>query len=142
MARAPLINDITTDFQRPPVYWVKPPKRPEYNAAKYRKPTEEGYPDLKNLALDFPPDVVYSRVQALVAARGWRIAARDEAAFRIHAVAITPLMRFRDDVLVEVRPGARPGTSEVAMRSKSRLGRGDFGANAKRIRTFFADLQR
>ena len=142
MSRPPLINDITTDFERPPVYWVKPPKRPTYNAAKYRQPAEQGYPDLKNLSLALPPDVVFARVVALVQSRGWGIAARDEEGFRIQAIAITPLLRFRDDVLVEVRPGERAGTSTVAMRSKSRLGRGDFGANAKRIRAFLADLQR
>ncbi len=49
------------------------------------------------------------------------------------------MLRFKDDVLVEVRP--HPGGSEVAMRSKSRVGKGDLGANAKRIRAFLAALR-
>jgi uncharacterized protein (DUF1499 family) len=35
----------------------------------------------------------------------------------------------------------RAGGSRIDMRSKSRDGRGDIGANAQRIRDFFATLQ-
>jgi hypothetical protein len=42
--------------------------------------------------------------------------------------------------VVEVRP-RDDGGSTVAMRSKSRLGKGDLGANARRIRAFLADLR-
>jgi len=140
--RAPLINDITTDVERPPLYWVRPPQRPAYDAVTFRAPTERAYGDLKNLALPVPPEAAYRRVLALVRARGWTLAAQDDAGRRVQAIAVTPLLRFRDDVVIEVRGGARDGESAVAMRSKSRLGQGDLGANARRIRAFFADLQR
>jgi uncharacterized protein (DUF1499 family) len=60
----------------------------------------------------------------------------------VQAVAVTRLLRFRDDVVVEVREDATGRASIVAMRSKSRLGTSDFGANAGRIREFFRDLRR
>jgi uncharacterized protein (DUF1499 family) len=90
---------------------------------------------------------VFAAVEALVAGRGWAVAARAEGAvgrdaqpWRLQAVATTALLRFKDDVVVEVRP-RDDGGSTVAMRSKSRLGKGDLGANARRIRAFLADLR-
>lgn len=142
MARYPRINDITTDVERPPVYWLQPPRCGTYDAGRFRARTERAYGDLRNLALPVAPDVVYRRVLDLVQARGWRVVGRDDAGHRVQAVAVTPLMRFRDDVIVDVRPGETASSSTVAMRSKSRLGTSDFGANARRIRAFFADLQR
>jgi uncharacterized protein (DUF1499 family) len=139
--RVPRINDITTDFDRPPRYLVSPPANPDYDAARFRKRTEEAYSDVTNLVLPEAPDAVFARVLSLIQSRGWRIVAQDPAARRVQVIAITPLLRFRDDVAVEVRADAGRG-SIVAMRSKSRLGKSDLGANAARIRAFFGDLGR
>ncbi len=136
------INDITTDREQPPSYWVRPPVHHVYNAVKFRALTEQVYGDLTNLELATPPEETYRRALDLVRARRWHIAGQDDAGRRVQAVATTPLLRFRDDVIVEVRPASAGGGSVVAMRSKSRLGRIDFGANAQRIRAFFADLAR
>ncbi len=140
--RLPRINDITSDRERPPVFWVRPPTHHAYNALKFRALTDQAYGDLTNLELVVPPAEAYRRVLALIGARRWRAAAQDDTGLRVQAVAITRLLRFRDDVVVEVRPAPAGGGSSVAMRSKSRLGRSDFGANARRIREFFADLPR
>jgi len=138
--RYPLINDITSDRERPPLFWVTPPKHHAYNALKYSGPTDRAYGNLTNLSLPASPAETYRRVLALIQARGWRSVAQDDAGLRVQAVAITPLLRFRDDVVVEVLPEPGGSGSIVAMRSKSRLGKGDLGANARRIREFFADL--
>ena len=56
----------------------------------------------------------------------------------IEATARTPIMGFRDDVVIRVSPtsdGAR-----VDMRSASRYGLYDFGANAARIRSLLEDI--
>lgn len=140
----PRINDISTDREHPPHYLVAPPKHPAYNAERLRGPTERAYPDMRNLALAQPPDAVSAAVAALVAERGWSEAARAPAngdrPWRIQAVAVTTVLRFRDDVVIEVRPGP-DGGSTVAMRSKSRVGQSDLGANARRIRAFLDDLK-
>jgi uncharacterized protein (DUF1499 family) len=68
----------------------------------------------------------------------WEITYEDAAAGIIEGVATTALFRFRDDFVIRIRPdgaGAR-----VDMRSKSRDGRGDLGANAERIRAFLKVL--
>jgi len=58
---------------------------------------------------------------------------------RIEAYARTPIMGFPDDITIRIR--ALPDQARVDVRSASRFGRHDFGANAKRIRQFAAALQ-
>jgi uncharacterized protein (DUF1499 family) len=56
----------------------------------------------------------------------------------IRAEARTLVFRFVDDILIRVLP---EGTgSRVEVRSASRVGRGDFGQNARNIRVFFQEL--
>lgn len=144
----PLINDISSDRERAPVYLVKPPSEPAYDAARLAAVTAGAYGDLVNLESPRPPAEVFAAVEALVGERGWRVraralgnaAAQPPAPWRLQALAVTSMLRFKDDLAIEVRP--RPeGGAVVAMRSKSRLGLSDWGANAKRIRAFFADLR-
>jgi len=79
----------------------------------------------------------------VITKRKWRVVdARPPQAGRrdglIEAVARTPIMGFRDDVVVRVRP-AREG-ARVDIRSASRYGRSDLGANASRIRALIEDI--
>jgi hypothetical protein len=48
-------------------------------------------------------------------------------------------MGFRDDVVVRVT-ALRDGTSRVDVRSASRYGSHDFGANARRVTALLADI--
>jgi hypothetical protein len=59
---------------------------------------------------------------------------RDEASGTIHAryVAVTPRLRFRDDVDVLIIP-VNTHRSLLAVYSRSRIGLSDLGANAARI---------
>jgi uncharacterized protein (DUF1499 family) len=58
----------------------------------------------------------------------------------IQAVATTRVFRFKDDVTVRIRRQA--GKTRVSVRSRSRLGKLDFGQNARNIRAFLAELDR
>jgi uncharacterized protein (DUF1499 family) len=145
-ACGPLINDVTTTPDDPPSFRraaLLPENRgrdmtyPERNISPQRR----AYPDLKPVVRSDSPENAF---EAIVAAAKrmprWRIIAQDAASRVLEAVATTGLMRFKDDVVVEVRP---KGTgSAVHVRSKSRVGKGDLGANAARIRAFFAELSR
>ena len=68
----------------------------------------------------------------------WEVTKEDRGAGVIEAVATTPLMRFKDDVTITV--AADGSQTTVVVRSHSRVGKGDLGANAKRIRKFQEDL--
>jgi uncharacterized protein (DUF1499 family) len=58
----------------------------------------------------------------------------------LQAVARTRVMRFKDDVTVRIR--RREGATEVSVRSRSRIGKADFGQNARNIMAFQAELER
>ena len=60
-----------------------------------------------------------------------RAAVRTGAKARIEAVARTPILGFRDDVVVRIRPD--PDGARIDIRSTSRYGRHDFGTNAARV---------
>jgi len=135
---AVMINDVSSDLEDPPTFLVSPPDRLEYNLERLKKPVSDRYPTLKNQELPVSTAEGFALVRILVHDRGWQVVAEDEAAHRIQAVATTPILRFRDDVIIEVRP--RSGGCTIAMRSKSRVGKSDLGANARRIRKFFEEL--
>lgn len=119
----PPINDISTDLANSSV------------AEQQRK----AYPDIQPLKLPAPPAEVFPRALAAAEAMGWEIVKQDPAAGRIEAVATTTWFGFKDDVLVRIAPAARG--SRLDIRSKSRVGRSDIGANARRIRDYFERLK-
>lgn len=144
-ARAwPLLNDVTTDVDDPPPFVALFPLRAQAGAATaYPGPAtaraqQAAYPDVRPLAVAKPPEAAFAA--ALDAARhlGWTIVAEEPATGRIEAIATTRLLRFNDDVVIRIRPAASGSTVDV--RSASRVGRGDLGANARRIRAFAARM--
>jgi uncharacterized protein (DUF1499 family) len=70
----------------------------------------------------------------------WTVTSADAAAGTIEAVATSRVFRFQDDIAIRVRPEPGGG-SRVDVRSKSRDGKGDIGANAMRIRSFVDALR-
>lgn len=140
----PLINDITTDVDEPPilVYGMGRPAndgRDMVYPESFREQQKAAYPDVKPLHLKEPPDVAFQR--ALAAARehpGWEIDSVNEPSRSFEGVATSRIFGFQDDFVVRVRPDE--SGSVVDMRSKSRDGKGDLGANAARIRSFLEKL--
>ena len=142
----PRINDITTDPVTPPqfVFALTLPANQgrdmAYPGKAFAEQQGSAYPDIGPLLVGLSPDDAFARVEA--AARRmptWEVTRVDPGSHRLEGVATSGIFRFRDDVVVEVR--VREGGSAIQMRSKSRDGKGDLGANAKRIRDFFAQLR-
>lgn len=134
----PRINDVTTTPDQPPRF--KHSKIPDYPKS-FAELQRSGYPDLQPLQTKRSQGDAFRIVlQEAKLMSGWEIEKSDESKNWIEAVAVTSLLRFKDDIVIEIREG-RDG-SEIHMRSRSRVGRSDFGANAKRIREFFSRLQR
>ena len=71
---------------------------------------------------------------------GWELVASDPAAGRIEATDTTFWFGFKDDIVVRVTPD--PAGSRIDVRSVSRVGVGDIGANAARIRKVLEGPQR
>lgn len=131
----PYINDITTDTETPPQFSQPRPYQPHFAELQ-----RIGYPDLKPLELPVPPGQAFAHARAAAQALGWEIVAADESAGRIEALATTFWFGFKDDIVVRIVP---VGTgSRIDVRSRSRVGRSDLGANAGRIRNFFAAINR
>jgi uncharacterized protein (DUF1499 family) len=140
----PPIHDITTDAENPPQFVaLRAVRERTPNGAAYGGPAvaaqqKQSYPDIAPVQLAMPPDRAFARAEAAARALGWDIAAVEPAEGRLEATATTRWFRFKDDVVVRVT--AAPGGSRVDVRSVSRIGRSDLGANAKRIRAFVSKL--
>ncbi len=143
--QVPPIHDITTDTVDPPAFVAlrevraRYPNPSDYPGEEVARQQREAYPDLDTLRLAEPAERGFER--ALDAARemGWEIAAVDPEDGRIEATATTFWYGFRDDVVIRVR--ADNAESLVDVRSVSRVGRSDAGANAQRIRSYLERLE-
>ncbi len=136
----PRINDITTDPTDPPEF-VSAKRDPATRDRDYAYPAgfaeqqRAAYPDLAPIALPVPPAQAYEKAKSAVESLGWHITLADPARGLIEARDTSKLFRFVDDVAIRIRPGT-DGNSRIDIRSKSRDGKGDLGANATRIRNF------
>lgn len=134
------VNDITTTPEKPPQFIeiakLEANKDRDMNyleASKTRQ--QELYQDLSPLPLHGNPESIFKKIVALSKKQSdWNIIRADDANFRLEAVATTALLKFSDDIVIEVRPDGK--NAVVHMRSKSRLGKSDLGANYKRIKAF------
>jgi len=144
MSRWPPIHDITTDVDDPPAFMALLPYRtgsvspPEYDGPAAAAQQQKSYAGLRPLIVSTPPSAVFEAAESLARDNGWQVVAADRGAGRIEAIATTRMMRFKDDVVIRLRPEGEK--TRVDMRSKSRVGVGDLGTNARRIRAFLATL--
>ena len=143
---APRINDFTTSPGNPPRFEAIA-QIPENAGRNMDYPRDFAAIQLGCCAdlasVTFPQAPAEIMTQAVTVARdlfGWEIVAQDAGTGRLEAVSTPALFRFRDDVVIRVEPGPGGG-SVVDVRSKSRDGQGDLGANANRIRAFLGALR-
>jgi len=143
--KVPAIHDITTDLANPPVFVRAAANRKKddhsiaYDGAKVGELQKGAYPDIAPIVTPAPADKAFEASKAVLADMGLEITDADPAQGRVEAVATSMLFGFKDDVVVRVAAAA-DGT-HVDVRSKSRVGRNDFGMNAKRVRTFTAKVR-
>lgn len=143
---APPIHDITTDTDNPPAFVAIIPLRlvdaqnpPEYSGPEAAAAQKQAFPDLQPVFITQPANVVFAAAKAVVAENGWTLVEASERDGRIEATAETGWAHFKDDVVIRIEPGR--DQTRVDVRSKSRVGRGDMGANARRVRDFLSALQ-
>jgi uncharacterized protein (DUF1499 family) len=133
-AGVPAINDITTNPDDPPGFTADPSGlgRDMGYPADFAAQQRAGYPDLAPIVVALPPSDALARVAALFAQYGWVVTRSDPISHTLEGTDTSRLFLFVDDISVRVRP--QGSGSVVDVRSKSRVGRGDMGANAARIR--------
>lgn len=138
------IHDISTDTTNPPEFIVVATLRSEGdNPAEYlddgtAEQQAEAYPDIDTLTLNVDSTAAFGAALTVAESMGWEIVAAEPSEGRIEATASTPFVGFKDDVVIRVQPDA--AGSIVDVRSKSRIGKGDMGVNATRVREYSAKL--
>ena len=135
----PMTNDVTTDRDDPPVFeQVAAESAPGANLLDYTE-TEaqvqaEGYPDLVGVRESGGADVSFGKAVDVARALGWDVVSENAGTGLIEATATTFWFGFQDDVAIRVR--REDNETVVDLRSASRVGLHDLGANAERIRAF------
>jgi uncharacterized protein (DUF1499 family) len=139
-SRLPAIHDITTDtIQPPPFLAILPLREGAANSAEYGGPDvaakqRQAYADIVPLRLNLPPERAFDRALAAARTMGWELVLADPAGGRIEGTDTTFWFGFKDDIVIRVTP--QPNGSRIDVRSLSRVGVGDIGANAARIRRY------
>jgi uncharacterized protein (DUF1499 family) len=136
----PPINDISTDTANPPQYMTT---QRAYGGPEFERQQKQAYPDLAPLALTMAPREAFAKAVKAAESMGWEVVGRDADKGMIEAVDTSSWFGFKDDIAIRVRPApdASPSRSIVDVRSKSRVGRGDQGTNARRIRAYLERLK-
>ncbi|HKO09905.1 MAG TPA: DUF1499 domain-containing protein [Alphaproteobacteria bacterium] len=141
----PRIHDITTDVENPPAFVAIAALRigaenpSAYAGGATAEAQREAYPEIKPLHLAAAPADVFKAALAAARGLGWEVAAAVPAEGRIEATATSFWYGFKDDVVIRIAADGQ-GT-RVDMRSESRVGRSDFGVNARRVAAFLAALK-
>lgn len=133
------IHDVSTDVGDPPHFVaLLPVRRNCKNGVDYSGPREPVYSHITPQIFAMSTQEIFPAALAAAKAMRWHIADAVPAEGRIEATATTRLMRFKDDVVIRIRDHERGALLDI--RSASRVGSSDFGANAKRIRVFLSKL--
>lgn len=141
----PRIHDISTDTLNPPEFIEIAPLRADapnpvdYPGEEVVRQQREAYPDILPLSTDIYPAIVFDHALATAEGMGWEIVLADQDTNRIEATDTTTWFGFKDDVVIRIR--SSNGGSVIDVRSKSRVGASDVGANAARIRRYLDALE-
>jgi len=135
---APAIHDITTDMSDPPRF-VEAVQyvglgRTDYGGEELAKQQREAYPDIAPILVTESPDEAFNLALEVTRDMGWKVIAADARDQRIEATDTTFWFGFVDDIVIRIRPEGIG--SRIDVRSLSRVGVGDLGANASRIRRY------
>ena len=145
----PPIHNISTDIVDPPAFdqvvALREGANPlAYDASRmvelpdkkvpYGELQRAAYPDVLTHESALAPEQALEAAVVVLEAMGLEIVDTNPAEGRVEATATTFWFGFKDDMVVRVRPTA--DGSLVDVRSVSRVGQSDLGANAARIMVF------
>ena len=151
----PAIHDISTDLADPPAFKELALRADNLDAVPGEGEAEmqglnpqqrwvvvhqKAYGDIRSVRINEPVPTVIAKAERLANARGWDVAISLPEEGRLEATETSAFFRFKDDIVLRVKPTDTGEGSIVDMRSVSRVGSSDLGVNAKRVRSFLADL--
>ena len=159
VASLPYIHDITTDTQDVPKFteailserakvegvntvdYVGKKDKPDGKLVSVLQSQAKAYADIRPLILEDDMAVVFGRAKAAALQMGWKLKSENVETGIIEATDTTFWYGFKDDVVIRIRP-SEGGGSVLDVRSVSRVGQSDIGANAARIRGFLAIMRK
>ncbi len=151
----PFIHEVTTDFDNPPAI-IAAASLPRKNPADYRggdpvpqstdgttaaEAQRKAFADIQPIMIAGDLESARVAARAVIADMKMEILAegpdgdQSGAGWRIEAVSTSAWFGFKDDFIVRLTPLQEGGT-RIDLRSKSRVGGSDLGANAARVRDF------
>jgi Protein of unknown function (DUF1499) len=148
----PPINQVSTDPASPPPFMFSTKARkaragfePPPLGEETRAEQGAAYPDLETVKVEMDSSEAYRLALGVASDLGWRIVdaeppnlAGDGSAL-IEATVRSLFFGLVSDIAIRIRPGATQTAIDV--RSVSRLGKHDFGANAARVRRFIVAVK-
>lgn len=149
----PAIHDISTDLADPPQFQTLVVREDNLDnipdsddmqgltpLQRWTRLHQDAYPAVRSVRIDMKVAEVIEKAERLAESRGWNVASSVPAQGRLEATETTAIFGFKDDVVIRARPTQDGNASIIDMRSISRVGQSDLGANAQRVESFLADL--
>lgn len=149
----PAIHDISTDLADPPAFQTLTLRADNLDnipdnsdmqglspMQRWTRLHQDAYPNIRSVRIDMKVADIIEKAERLATDRGWEIASTIAEQGHLEATATTDIFRFKDDIVLRVRPTQNGEGSIIDMRSVSRVGQSDLGANAQRVERFLADL--
>jgi len=141
----PTVADATTDMVDSPTFITLADQRAissknplEYRGGEAADLQREYFSSIKSIESSLTPEQVISTLSNKAKELGWTIASAENG--RLEATETTFWFRFKDDVVVRTKEMVN-GNTKVDIRSASRIGYLDGGANAKRVVTLMNELK-
>lgn len=136
LAGAVLLNRVP--LFEPPGFTVRLQTYLGHNVAELRPDAD--FPELRPAVYPIKPALLCQQVTSALDSLGWEWQAL-AGDCHYHAIVRTPLLGFKDDVRIGVEP-VGDSSSRLAVRSGSRVGRGDMGANIRHVLDLVSAVER
>ena len=140
----PMLNDITTDFNDPPIIQDKSSYNPEFMALQ-----RKAYPEIQPIRLELNLEETYALVLealrpmnlTIMNLKSQNLTIKPDKYF-VEAKAYSLIIKLQDNIIIRLKQDgtqSRPET-RIDMRSKSSFGRHDFGSNASRLKKIIENI--
>ncbi|MCO5090705.1 DUF1499 domain-containing protein [Bosea sp. (in: a-proteobacteria)] len=151
LATRPALTDVSTDIDDPPAFsrsqaalTARAGRVPPDPPPESRRLQRRAYPKAVPILLEVPAEAAFDLARRAARGLGWQVLETvrpggRSGTGRVEAIARGRILRFSEDITIRVRP--RVDGSRIDIRSASRLGSHDLGANAARIAAFADEIE-